>query len=126
VSTAARQTFRPADRLKKLAEFEAVYGAKAVKRAGPLRVHAMPNERGHHRLGLSVGGRAGGAVVRARIKRMLRESFRLTRQNWPAAYDVVVVSHAHEPATLDDYQRWLAEAVEQLHRHWVRRSSKQD
>ena len=117
----ASYRFRAAQRIKSPAEFEAVYGAKAVKRAGPLRVHARPSEGGHHRLGLSIGVRVGNAVVRARVKRMLRETFRLWQHEWAGAYDLVVVAQAHDAASLEEYRRWMSDAAEQLHKHWVKR-----
>ncbi len=63
-------------RLKNAQQFKAVYEARVNRGAGPLVVYTLPNELGHPRLGLSVPRRAGGAVVRNRIKRQLREAFR--------------------------------------------------
>jgi len=53
-------------------------------------VIAKPNEFGRPRLGMSVGIRAAGcAVNRNRVKRVIREHFRLTQQSLPAV-DLVV------------------------------------
>jgi ribonuclease P protein component len=53
-------------------------------------VIARPNGLGHARLGLSVGIRAAGcAVNRNRVKRVVRERFRLSQQELPPV-DVVV------------------------------------
>ena len=43
------------------------------------------------RLGVSVSKEHGGAVRRNKLKRMLRESFRLERQQFPAVLDVVLI-----------------------------------
>jgi ribonuclease P protein component len=53
-------------------------------------VIAKPNEVGRPRLGMAVGIRAAGcAVNRNRVKRVVRERFRLTQQELPPV-DVVV------------------------------------
>ena len=53
-------------------------------------VIAKPNEVGRARLGMAVGIRAAGcAVNRNRVKRVVRERFRLTQQELPPV-DVVV------------------------------------
>lgn len=101
--------------------YEAVFSAKVRKNMGPLSVYGMPNGLTHPRLGLSVSRRVGTAVVRNRIKRLVREAFRLCQHDWPAGYDLVVVVHRHEPAGLADYQRLLFGAVRSVHLEWQRR-----
>ena len=54
-------------------------------------VFGHPNDFTHPRLGLSVSRRIGGAVVRNRWKRSLREAFRLARPRLPDAVDLIVV-----------------------------------
>lgn len=52
-------------------------------------VIASPNGLGHPRLGLSVGVRAAGSAVnRNRVKRVVRERFRVSQQELPAV-DIV-------------------------------------
>jgi ribonuclease P protein component len=53
---------------------------------------ALANDRGHDRLGLAAGRKLGGAVVRNRAKRLLRESFRRNKREAGAvALDLVLV-----------------------------------
>jgi ribonuclease P protein component len=53
-------------------------------------VLVLPNDISHARIGLSISARAvGNAVERNRIKRVIRESFRLREENLPAV-DIVV------------------------------------
>jgi ribonuclease P protein component len=116
-----RHTFRRRHRLSGRRAFAAVFDARVRKHAGPLTVFAKANGLDHPRLGLTVPRRVGKAVVRNRIKRLLREAFRLMRHDWPGGYDIVVVVRPHQPATLADYQRLLFGAVRGLHLEWERR-----
>lgn len=104
-------------------EFDAVYASKTRNTHGPLTVYARPNDLGHPRLGMSVSRKVGIAARRNRIRRLLREAFRLMQHDLPCGYDLVVVVRAHEPALLADYQRLLAACVVRLHTTWSKRQA---
>ena len=120
-----RLRFTHAHRLHGRRAFAQVFDAKMRKSSGPLLVFTRPHGLPHHRLGLSVGRKVGNAVVRSRVKRMLREAFRLTRHDWPMlsgqALDLVVVVRPHEALALSVYQQHLADVVEQATRAWAKR-----
>lgn len=107
--------FRRRHRLTRATEFQAVYCHGARRTAGPLTIYLLPNNRPDHRLGLSVGRRVGGAVVRNRVKRLLREAFRLDRARFPigpdGAFDLVVQVRPHPPKPIDDYRSLLTALV---------------
>ena len=46
----------------------------------------------HTRLGITVGRRVGNAVVRNRVKRLIREWFRRERSAIGAGWDIVVIA----------------------------------
>jgi ribonuclease P protein component len=86
-------------RLSRSAEFERVYRQGRSKANRFLVLYAFPREaddaRGEQdgpRLGLSVSRRVGGAVERARVKRVLREAFWAEAERLPAGSDYVVVA----------------------------------
>ena len=110
--------FPHSHRLHGNAAFRAVYDGKVRKHAGPLTVFCIPNQRAHGRLGLSVSRKVGHAVRRSRVKRMLREAFRLTQGERPLGFDLVVVARPHGPMTLDDYRRLLVQAATGGARVW--------
>ncbi|MEW6184273.1 MAG: ribonuclease P protein component, partial [Thermodesulfobacteriota bacterium] len=63
------------------------------KRSSPhFLVIIKPNNLNITRLGLTVGKKAGGAVQRNRIKRLLREFFRRSRENLPASRDIIIIA----------------------------------
>lgn len=100
-----------------------MYNAGARRRCGPLLVYARPNGLPVTRLGLSVPRRVGNAVGRNRVKRRLREAFRLNRAQWAAGYDVVVNVQPHKVESRDAYARYLGTAIEQLDAKWQRRTA---
>nr|WP_216612852.1 ribonuclease P protein component [Myxococcus xanthus] len=52
------------------------------------------NGRPYSRVGLTVSSKVGNAVVRARLRRVLRELFRKRRMQWPSGLDVVLVARS--------------------------------
>jgi ribonuclease P protein component len=83
--------FSKVQHLRRPAEFERVYQRKASASDGRIIVYAAANELGHARIGLSVSRKVGGAVIRNRCRRLLREAFRLSRDQLPAGVDLVII-----------------------------------
>ncbi len=85
-----RLKFPAARRLRRKWEFDQLYthGKRLGNSHFGITVH--PNDLGHARLGLAVASKPfGGSVPRNRIRRLIRESFRLRQHELPAV-DLVV------------------------------------
>jgi ribonuclease P protein component len=121
-SVAARRlTFHRSHRLSGKLAFAGVYDAKVKESRGPLAMFSLPNELKHPRLGLSVSRRVGTAPVRNRIKRLLRESFRLHPFDLPRGYDLVIAVRPHTPMALGEYQKLMGVLIQKSHAAWERR-----
>ena len=88
---APTEKLRPTERLRRSSEYLRVFRRGRCIRAAHLRVHYRHTNRDLSRLGLVVTKRMGNAVVRKRLKRLLREVFRRHKAALPATLDVVLV-----------------------------------
>jgi ribonuclease P protein component len=86
-----RLCFPKTKRLVSNSQFKAVMDRGRRSSNGLLVLYVAPNDRGHARLGVSVGKSHGGAVVRNRLKRLLREAFRQSQEQIPAGFDYVLM-----------------------------------
>ena len=99
------QSFARRYRLTKTDEFSSVFGFRKAIRGKLLMLHHQPRPEGQTeaRLGLVVGKKQlKRAVDRNRVKRIVREQFRLRRANLPAVD--LVVRLAVKPVPLDGRQ----------------------
>jgi len=96
--------FPPSCRLRKPREFKLVYASGRRLGTEFFTLSAQPSASGGARLGMSVAVRTmGSAVERNRVRRLIRESFRLQRYRLPALDLVVGVRstvRAADPAQL--------------------------
>ena len=61
---------------------------------GYLVLYARPNRSSANRVGITVSKKLGHAVVRNRIRRRLREVYRLNEDKFLPGYDIVVVARS--------------------------------
>ena len=80
-------------RLRSPADFRRVRELARRGSAHPLLVlYAVPNDVGRTRVGITVSGRVGSAVVRNRVRRRLRAALDERFPQLPAGADVVLVA----------------------------------
>jgi ribonuclease P protein component len=118
-------TFPGTHRLRSKLDFARVFDARVREYRGPVTLYALPNELPHPRMGISMSRKVGTAARRNRIKRLLRESFRLHQHDLPRGYDFVVTVRPHEPMILAEYQKIMMALMLKLHAVWQRRGSQQ-
>lgn len=82
---------RKSERVPHAADFDRAFERGQVFRVRDIVARALPNGKPCSRLGLSVGRKCGHAVRRNRIRRLLREAFRLHKDCLGAPCDVILV-----------------------------------
>jgi len=116
------ESLLPEERLRKRADFLRCY-EQGRRRHGPLATLYIV-ERGegavHPRLGITVTRKVGGAVIRHRIKRRIREIYRRwSERRQLAPYDILVhVKPAARQADFTTLQKEIQRLLRPLvHRH---------
>lgn len=61
---------------------------------GYLVLYARPNHSGQNRVGITASKKLGKAVIRNRVRRRLREVYRLNEERFTAGWDIVVVARS--------------------------------
>ncbi len=112
--------FRPAEHLRRPADFRRVYERRRSASDDWLIIYACENGLPHLRLGLSVSRKFGKAVHRNRLRRLYREAFRLTRHQMPGGLDLVLIPRTTEAPQLEDLKKTLPRLVNQLARNMTK------
>lgn len=99
--TSKKFSFSKDNVLRKNRQFQTVYKTGKSYANKYLVLYAMPKQDGPRRIGFAVGKRLGGAVVRNRVKRLLRESFRLNQHCLKQGIDLIVIGR--QPIVGKDY-----------------------
>jgi len=116
-------SFPRSHRLRSRRDFSRVFEMRVRAADGPLIVFASPTDLSHCRLGIVIGRPVGCAVRRNRIKRCLREAFRLNQASLTGRYDFVAVVRPHDPAVQMPWGRMLLGLMRTLDARWQRRQA---
>ncbi len=109
-----RYKFSREQRLRKSIDFQYVYDRGARAGDGHLLVFVSANGTNTTRLGVSVSRKHGGAVIRNRKRRRLKEAYRLLQNELPAGLDVVIVPRQRLDSRQSDYSKSLVRLLRKL------------
>jgi ribonuclease P protein component len=85
-----KHLFTRGERLLKPKEYQNVRKGGKRHITDSFVIHVLATDLGRSRLGLAVSSRAGGAARRNRVKRLLREFFRLNKTALPPSSDILI------------------------------------
>ena len=108
----------PLESIKKTADFKIVYKLGKAFSNKYFVMYVYPNDKSFARLGLSINKKIGKAILRNKIRRRIKEFFRLNKHSLvPADYVVVARISAAKLAAerkYSDVAKSLALLLEQL------------
>lgn len=78
--------------LKKNKDFQNVYKYGISYANKYLVMYVLENGTSQNRLGISVSKKVGNSVVRHRLKRLLKESYRIQEDRFRCGLDIVVIA----------------------------------
>jgi ribonuclease P protein component len=90
-SEKSRFSLKKDDKVRRSSEYRRISREGARYRSPHFHIRMLKNRLGVTRLGIAIGKKAGKACARNRIKRRLREYFRLNREKMPPETDVVFI-----------------------------------
>ena len=78
--------------LKKNSDFQNVYANGKSFANRYLVMYVLKNDLNKNRIGISVSKKVGNSVIRHRITRLIRESYRLQEEMFNSSLDIVVIA----------------------------------
>ena len=78
--------------LKKNKNFKMVYSLGKSKANKYLIMYVLENNLSMNRLGIQVSKKVGNSVVRHRLTRLIRESYRLNKEMFNSGLDIVIIA----------------------------------
>ncbi|MCK9273515.1 MAG: ribonuclease P protein component [Syntrophales bacterium] len=87
-----KESFGKKEKIRRRNDYQAVYQGGARLHSKSFIVVVSPNQEGITRLGVTVSKKVGNSVKRNRIKRLVREFFRLNKDRMPHSTDIVCIA----------------------------------
>ena len=81
--------------LKKNKDFQLVYKKGTSFANRYLVMYVLENQLNKNRVGISVSKKVGNSVVRHRLTRLIRESYRLNEDLFKNGFDIVVIARVN-------------------------------
>ena len=75
--------------------FQRLYSKGTSSSDKNIVIYLLPNRLSINRLGITVSKKTGCAVLRNRVKRLIRECYRLNETKVKTGYDIVIVARRH-------------------------------
>ena len=91
------QSYRKLERITNNSRYRTIYSQGVWRSSRHFTTITCISGKETKRLGITVSRKVGNAVRRNRIKRLVREFFRLNKSLFPAGYDVVVMARRDMP-----------------------------
>lgn len=104
------QSYRKSERVTNRRRFKEIYDQGVWRSSKNFTIITCVNTQGVRRLGITVTKKTGNAVKRNRIKRLIREFFRLNKDFFPDKHDVVIMAKRNMPPMT--YRQACAELTE--------------
>ena len=108
--------FPKSRRLRSSLDFKRVYERKQRASDEHLLIYADNNDVGETRIGLSVSKKNGNSIARHRIRRLLKEAYRLEQFEVPEGYDLIFIPRPGRNSTVDDFRQSIVNLSKQLDR----------
>lgn len=83
---------RFSESLKKTKDFQNVYNKGKSFANSYLVMYVLDNGLEKNKIGISVSKKVGNSVVRHRLTRLIRESYRLSEEHFQSGYDIIVIA----------------------------------
>ncbi len=95
--------------------FRRLYAKGKTAAVPALAVYVRPNKSRRSRLGITVGAKIGKAVVRNKIRRRVREAYRIHEGQMAPGWDIVVVARKRSAfASYGEIERGLLSLLDKL------------
>lgn len=121
-----RHTFRKSQQIRSSLEYADIFEQK-VRASNPcLLIYGRKSPTSWSRIGLSVSRKHGNSIRRHRLRRLLREAFRLSQHQLPQGYDWILIPKVSNQHTVPQFQSALVEITSRIAKKLNRSRDKEE